>query len=443
MATAPSLFGATPESIQQARDAALNQEANAYAKLDPFQRATAGLYRGGNQLGGAIGRMLGGQDPEMQRMQKRQELISGVNPNDLASIAAGIQKAMAANDYPAAQELAAGYKALEESQAKTGLEKQQTITSAADATAKGLKAAESNQALQSQSDRVATLTAQGIPAAQAQGIASNPAAFAQVLKDKNVATTVDYAAAAARLGYPVHPGMGGYSQEQMTAMTDYIDKRKVDVGSDIARAGKATTVIPLGDIFDKFSAQSNAKFRQDTWKTAGEAYAAQVPMLGKLDTVLKALPTTTTGSFGNTILAASKFASALGINVDEKRMTDGEYLNAISSQVLQTIARNFPGSQSNKDLEALKLSKFSLTQQLPTIIKIITDLRMEMGSNVKAYEKLSRLPDQERYNTDPNIVRADMYRKMATRKEVDAKLKSGNYTRADVDQLRALDEELK
>jgi hypothetical protein len=99
--------------------------------------------------------------------------------------------------------------------------------------------------------------------------------------------------------------------------------------------------------------------------------------------------------------------------------------------------------QSNKDLEALKLSKFSLTQQLPTIVKIITDLRMEMGSNVKAYEKLSRLPDQERYNTDPNIVRADMYRKMATRKEVDAKLKSGNYTRADVDQLRALDEELK
>jgi hypothetical protein len=439
MATAPSLFGATPESIQQARDDALNKEANAYAQLDPFQRATAGIYRGANQLAGGVGRMLGGQDPEMLQMQKRQELIKGVNPNDLASIAAGIQKAMAANDYPAAQELAAGYKALEESQAKTGLEKQQTITSAADATAKGLKAAESNQALQSQSDRVATLTAQGIPAEQAQGIASNPAAFAQVLKDKNVATTVDYAAAAGRLGYPVNPNMGGYSQEQMTAMTNYINQTKLNQ----ATATRATTVIPLGDIFDKVSAQSNAKFRQDTWKTAGEAYAAQVPMLSKLDTVLKALPTTTTGSFGNTILAASKFASALGINVDEKRMTDGEYLNAISSQVLQTIARNFPGSQSNKDLEALKLSKFSLTQQLPTIIKIITDLRMEMGSNVKAYEKLSRLSDQERYNTDPNIVRADMYRKMSTRKEVDAKLKSGNYTRADVDQLRALDEELK
>jgi hypothetical protein len=436
MATAPSLFGATPESIQQARDAALDDQASAYAQLDPFQRASAGLYRGGSQLGGAIGRMLGGQDPAMLQMQKRQELIRGVNPNDLASIAAGIQKAMAANDYPAAQELAANYKVLEESQSKTGLEKQQMRTSAS-TEAKNTADVTSNA--QGQQDRVSTLTNAGVPSSQAAGIASNPAAFAQVLKDKNVATTVDYAAAAGRLGYPVNPNMGGYSQEQMTAMTDYIDQRK----SDVARAGKATTVIPLGDIFDKVSAQSNAKFRQDTWKTAGEAYAAQVPMLGKLDTVLKALPTTTTGSFGNTILAASKFAAALGIQVDPNKMSNAEYLNAISSQVLQTIARNFPGSQSNKDLEALKLSKFSLTQQLPTIVKIITDLRMEMGSNVKAYEKLSRLPDQERYNTDPNIVRADMYRKMATRKEVDAKLKSGNYTRADVDQLRALDEELK
>jgi hypothetical protein len=74
MATAPSLFGATPESIQQARDAALDQQASAYSQLDPFQRASAGLYRGGSQLGGAIGRMLGGQDPEMQKAAVMQQL---------------------------------------------------------------------------------------------------------------------------------------------------------------------------------------------------------------------------------------------------------------------------------------------------------------------------------------------------------------------------------
>jgi hypothetical protein len=107
MATAPSLFGATPESIQQARVAALNQEANAYAQLDPFQRASAGLYRGGNQLGGAIGRMLGGQDPEMMRMQQRQQIVQGINLNDPNALRQAAQQFSQMGDFQAAQELSA------------------------------------------------------------------------------------------------------------------------------------------------------------------------------------------------------------------------------------------------------------------------------------------------------------------------------------------------
>jgi len=94
MATAPSLFGATPESIQQARDEALNQQANAYAQQDPFQRASAGLYRSGNQLGGAIGRMLGGQDPEMEKASLIRQLASQADtstPEGMLSYARSLQ----------------------------------------------------------------------------------------------------------------------------------------------------------------------------------------------------------------------------------------------------------------------------------------------------------------------------------------------------------------
>ena len=94
MATAPSLFGATPESIQQARDAALNQEANAFAQLDPFQRATAGIYRGANQLAGGVGRMLGGQDPEMQRASLMKQLASQADtstPDGMLAYAKSLQ----------------------------------------------------------------------------------------------------------------------------------------------------------------------------------------------------------------------------------------------------------------------------------------------------------------------------------------------------------------
>jgi len=74
MATQQSLFGATPEALQQQRAAALNQEAAQYAQMDPFQRASFGIYKGANQLGGAVGGMLGGQDPQMQKASLMQQL---------------------------------------------------------------------------------------------------------------------------------------------------------------------------------------------------------------------------------------------------------------------------------------------------------------------------------------------------------------------------------
>ena len=119
MATEQSLFGATPESIQQAREAALNTQASQYAQLDPFQRASFNIYRGANQLGGAVGGMLGGTDPQMLQMQKRQQLIQGINPNDPDSLKQAIERAMSANDYPAAQEFATRLQTLQAKTAST------------------------------------------------------------------------------------------------------------------------------------------------------------------------------------------------------------------------------------------------------------------------------------------------------------------------------------
>ena len=93
MATEQSLFGATPESIQQARDAALNTQAASYAQMDPFQRASFNIYRGANQLGGAVGGMLGGQDPELQRMTAVQQASKSVDmtPSGLRQYANSIK----------------------------------------------------------------------------------------------------------------------------------------------------------------------------------------------------------------------------------------------------------------------------------------------------------------------------------------------------------------
>ena len=112
-----TLFGISPERIQQERDAAANAQALQFARLDPFQQATFSAARGGYALGGAIGGLLGGQDPELQRATLRQQIAGQIDFNDEASMKRGIA-ALAQSDPQGAMQLQQIYL----SQAKTRAE---------------------------------------------------------------------------------------------------------------------------------------------------------------------------------------------------------------------------------------------------------------------------------------------------------------------------------
>jgi hypothetical protein len=85
-----SLFGVTPESYQQAQQQRADAQAMQFARLDPFQQANFAIGRGANMLGGAIGGALGGQDPELQRITRRQQIASQIDFTDPASIQQGM-----------------------------------------------------------------------------------------------------------------------------------------------------------------------------------------------------------------------------------------------------------------------------------------------------------------------------------------------------------------
>lgn len=87
-----SLFGVTPEMYQRQQDALLDKQALQFAQLDPFERANYGIFRGTSQLGGALGRALGGEDPELARISLRQQVAREIDPTSLESIQAGIQR---------------------------------------------------------------------------------------------------------------------------------------------------------------------------------------------------------------------------------------------------------------------------------------------------------------------------------------------------------------
>jgi hypothetical protein len=92
----------TPEQYQLAQQQAQQAQAIQYANLDPMARANYGTFLAGQKLGGAIGGALGGQDPQLQRITQRQQLIGMIDPSNPDSYAQAIQAALQGGDQEAA-----------------------------------------------------------------------------------------------------------------------------------------------------------------------------------------------------------------------------------------------------------------------------------------------------------------------------------------------------
>ena len=101
-----SLFGITPQSIQNERDTALQQQALQFAKLDPFQAARMGLFQGASQLGTGIAGLMGYEDPEIAQARQRQGMLGGLDLNSPESLLTAA-KSIQAQDPMAAQALVA------------------------------------------------------------------------------------------------------------------------------------------------------------------------------------------------------------------------------------------------------------------------------------------------------------------------------------------------
>jgi chemotaxis protein histidine kinase CheA len=90
MATDIAGLFTTPEQYQLAQQQAQQAQALQYAQLDPRAQAQYGFYRGGQQLGSAIGGALGGVDPQLQKISQRQQLASQLdqtNPESFLKVA--------------------------------------------------------------------------------------------------------------------------------------------------------------------------------------------------------------------------------------------------------------------------------------------------------------------------------------------------------------------
>lgn len=103
---------ADPQQYQMQQQQAALQRGVDLAQLDPFQRATAQIYQGGYMAGGALGGALGGQDPQLQAMSTRQQVLKNYDPNTLEGLQGAAQALRDAGDLQGAYALAQKAQAL-------------------------------------------------------------------------------------------------------------------------------------------------------------------------------------------------------------------------------------------------------------------------------------------------------------------------------------------
>lgn len=398
----------TPELYQQQRDLAAQQQFATMAQMDPLARANAAIMYGGYQLGNALGGALGAQDPMMQQLSAVNAIMKQTNPNDPASLMQAAQKLAPVAPQQAAQ-LAQQARAAQEQLAKT--------------SAEGI---------------VGKLLATGkyTPDSIAKFQETGKSADLQVV-DKFTKPAADFIAKAVELGFGEKPSYGGYTPEQTKAINEAIfneDIRKKAAGAQAIR-------VDLGSALEKVYLTKDREEAAKRWAEAGKAYEATIPLLNQLDQVEKAVPNAFTGAGAGGKLALSKALGSFGVNIGTKA-TDTEYINAISSKVVQQIARVFPGSLAVKELDQLVQSKFNVSQEAPTILRLLGQIRDEMKSQALTYEQGSKLTDKDRTSFNTSLATGQNMKSINRYRELESKYRQGTISEAERNEAKTLKQNL-
>ena len=384
-----SLFGITPESLMAERENALQAQAMQYAKMDPFQRATAGIYAGANRLGGAVGGLLGAQDPEMMRIQQRQQLLQGADISDPKVLRERAAAAMQQNDYVAAQQLATRAMDIEAKQASTAKdvaaanrERQQTTPesiqkantiAAVKQAIRGLEAGEQTPeaatALQVYKDQLAAL--------ESTGAKTTVSELGKLLAERNALDPVKDKAA-----------YDAYSAKIKKLTTGG------GIGSEIA-AG----LTPIMGAIAKGQAQKSgeaggADVGKQTAAVQGK-YTALASIKDALDVVERGIYA---GGYGPMEEALTKYGA--GIVGNKNRLVNTEEFRAYIGDVVIPRLQEFGGNDSVEELKYLRsvmagetsLEKASIERILKNADKKIRGGIQRLEAQQKAISKGEQLP---------------------------------------------------
>jgi len=121
------LFGLNPQMYGEQQRVGALQEGITLAQLDPAARGAAMTYAGAKGLGGAIGGAMGIEDPQLQMIAKRQQILKQLDLTDMKSLVEGAKLATSIGDAQLAAGLVDRARSLQESSSKIALQQAQAL----------------------------------------------------------------------------------------------------------------------------------------------------------------------------------------------------------------------------------------------------------------------------------------------------------------------------
>ena len=460
------LFGITPEAYQQQQQRQAMQDAIAMAQLDPMQLARANIMAGAGRAAGGFAGLMGAEDPMMRLISQRNALARQFDTNTPQGLIQYSNALQAAGDVQGAALAADRYRAIQGAlieQAQKSATAQKTLAEAAGLNVSAMdRTARINQ----------LMTKFGLSEDEAASVASNPDLVKQYfapkttqgfellktgkftpesianwstdkgqleLVDMTTKPSEDWLKTARELGLPAKKTFNDYTPEQVEQVNKLELTRQLQL--KIAGAPKTTVDTNLPGLLKQIQATQEAKDQGALWAKAGEQYKAQIGLTKDLSEFRKIAPDAFTGAGASTLTNLSRVLGAVGVPISEKA-SNTEYLEALKSSFVQKIARNFPGSQALKELEQLILSQPNVSQQLPTIMKLISRGLDEAKAETSMYEQLAAMPEDQRYKTNSNILYGKIRNDIDSYRTIEQKALKGLATKDEALKAKEIKERL-
>lgn len=414
----PELRSAAEMDYLQKRQDAMKNEAMAFAQLTPAQQAQFGFYRGGQQLGEAIGGALGGQDPQLRMIGLQQQILSELDPSDPQQQLSIAQK-YARTAPELAMKIADNARSSLIKIAQANKERKLSISQPLQVAARLREINAAQRNLSKDSPEYQDLELEKTQLQKSEKVdkpyefevkAEKLTKLKEDLRKAETAPNPDKEAIQklrdniqAIEGTQKRPTEEIFDlMAELDVLDPVKDKKKYDIVQ--ARIDKLTTGKSLEESLgeglgmlgkalaagQKKEAEKTGEYSAESFKNLGSAVAAGTASKRNIATLETSLENAFTGKFseGKEAIVGALISLGIPVGSDLKNATSNtQLIQAMGTRYIFPLVKNYPGSLAAKELASLEKTAPNALQQPETITRLVGLLKIDLAENEYTYNR--------------------------------------------------------